>query len=91
MGEPQMPAEVSTLIHAVDWFRFGSCRRSTLGYDAWFPLTKDPKEAEPAKQVCAECPVRSRCVTESLKYPDMKGIWGGLDELDRRRLQMAAS
>lgn len=85
----EIPAVVSAAVHRSDWFRWGACRRNALGPDAWFPISKDPAESEPAKRVCADCPVRSRCVTESLRIPDCKGIWGGLDELDRRRLQMA--
>jgi WhiB family redox-sensing transcriptional regulator len=90
MAEPQMPAVVSAQAQGRDWFKAGSCRRGDLDPDTWFPVSKDPAASEEPKRVCAQCPVRSRCISESLKIPDEKGIWGGLDELDRRRLPMVS-
>ena len=39
-----------------------------------------------AKAICAMCPVRIECVEYSLMVPELYGIWGGLNELERRAL-----
>lgn len=40
-----------------------------------------------AKQVCAGCPVRARCLEYALTRPEKHGVWGGLgeDEREKRR------
>lgn len=81
-----MPAVVSDPQARRDWFVYGSCQDSDLDPDSWFPISSNPEAGEKPKRVCAECLVRSRCLSESLRIRDVKGIWGGLDELDRRRL-----
>jgi WhiB family redox-sensing transcriptional regulator len=89
MAETQMPDVVSAQAKSRDWFRLGVCRQSDLGPDAWFPASRNPADSQEARQACRTCPVRKRCLSEALRMPDAKGIWGGTDELDRRRLQMA--
>jgi WhiB family redox-sensing transcriptional regulator len=37
-----------------------------------------------AKAVCASCAVRSRCLDFALRTHQSHGIWGGLDEQERR-------
>lgn len=37
-----------------------------------------------AKAVCASCVVRSRCLEFALRTNQSHGIWGGLDERERR-------
>ena len=39
-----------------------------------------------AKRICAACPVREPCLGYALGSRDPHGIWGGLNELERRRL-----
>lgn len=41
----------------------------------------------PAKRVCAACPVRVECLTYALETSQQRGIWGGLTITERRRLQ----
>lgn len=43
--------------------------------------------AEQAKRVCAGCPVVEECLDYALKTRQDFGVWGGMDELDRRRLR----
>lgn len=40
-----------------------------------------------AKRVCRACPVRAECLGYALKFPLIKGIWGGLSEEERERLR----
>ncbi len=37
-----------------------------------------------AKQICTECDVRVECLDYSLKIREPHGIWGGLNEAERR-------
>ncbi len=46
---------------------------------------KDAREAK-AKLLCARCPVREPCLEYALRTRDPHGVWGGLNELERRRL-----
>ena len=46
---------------------------------------KDAREAQ-AKVLCARCPVREPCLEYALRIRDPHGVWGGLNELERRRL-----
>lgn len=44
-----------------------------------------------AKQICAECSVRNECLEYSLEISEPHGIWGGLNESERRALIESAS
>ncbi len=39
-----------------------------------------------AKAICAECPVRGPCLDYALAIREPHGIWGGLNEQERRAL-----
>ncbi len=39
--------------------------------------------AEPAKLVCADCPVRIECLEYALTDPSLHGIWAGLGQRER--------
>jgi WhiB family transcriptional regulator, redox-sensing transcriptional regulator len=39
-----------------------------------------------AKAICAGCPVRIECLEYSVRTREPHGIWGGLNELERRLL-----
>lgn len=44
-----------------------------------------------AKQVCGECPVQTPCLDYALETNQDSGIWGGLDEEERRNIRRAAN
>ena len=46
---------------------------------------KASREAE-AKTICTRCPVRLQCLEYALKIRETHGIWGGLNEYERRQL-----
>jgi WhiB family redox-sensing transcriptional regulator len=46
---------------------------------------KDAREGA-ARRICGDCPVRTVCLEYSLAVGETHGIWGGLNELERRRL-----
>ena len=39
-----------------------------------------------AKEICATCPVRIECLEYAVRTQEPHGIWGGLNELERRLL-----
>ena len=39
-----------------------------------------------AKAICARCPVRIECLEYAVRIREPHGIWGGLNELERRIL-----
>lgn len=43
--------------------------------------------AEPAKKVCARCPVTNECLAYALEHREPYGIWGGHTEDERESLQ----
>ena len=49
---------------------------------------KEEKEAREAraKAICATCPVREPCLEYALRIREPHGIWGGLNELERKQL-----
>jgi WhiB family redox-sensing transcriptional regulator len=46
---------------------------------------KDGREVR-AKAICARCPVRVECLEYALEIRETHGIWGGLNEFERRQL-----
>jgi WhiB family redox-sensing transcriptional regulator len=40
-----------------------------------------------AKEVCGECPVSTECLEYALETNQDSGIWGGLDEEQRRAIR----
>jgi WhiB family transcriptional regulator, redox-sensing transcriptional regulator len=46
---------------------------------------KDAREAV-AKAICLRCPVRDECLSFALGIRETHGIWGGLNEMERRAL-----
>jgi len=67
----------------VRWRELAACRGADL--NAFFPGRGE--SAEPARRVCAGCPVREPCLDYALTHGITSGIWGGLAELDRRALR----
>ena len=45
---------------------------------------KDLREGQ-ARALCRACPVQQACLEYSLTVQEPHGIWGGLNELERRR------
>jgi len=46
---------------------------------------KGAREAS-AKVICRRCPIRESCLEYALTIRESHGVWGGLNELERRRL-----
>lgn len=46
---------------------------------------KDDREVR-AKAICATCSVRKPCLEYALRIREPHGIWGGLNELERKQM-----
>ncbi|MBW3669658.1 MAG: WhiB family transcriptional regulator [Actinobacteria bacterium] len=49
---------------------------------------KDEKDAREgrAKEICATCPVRKPCLDYAIRIKEPHGIWGGLNEVERKQV-----
>ncbi len=65
-----------------DWASEAACR----GLDPliFYPATDE--EAETAKEICAECPVRLQCLEHAIGQREHNGVWGGATERERQRI-----
>jgi len=68
---------------AARWRELAACRGADL--NLFFPARGG--SAEPARQVCAACPVRQPCLDYAVSNAITDGIWGGLTERERRALR----
>lgn len=78
----------------LDWRDRAAC----VGHDTetWFPLATANQhrvsvvvqaQTEQAKAICANCPVRQKCLDWALTTPEPWGIWGGLTEEERAAMR----
>jgi WhiB family transcriptional regulator, redox-sensing transcriptional regulator len=81
---------VSSLRSEEAWQLRAACRgpqSSVFFPPAQFERKEDKLAREQrAKDICATCPVRQPCLTYALRIKEPHGIWGGLNELERRQL-----
>jgi WhiB family redox-sensing transcriptional regulator len=49
---------------------------------------KDEREARErrAKEICSICPVQRSCLDYAIEIREPHGIWGGLNEIERKQL-----
>lgn len=74
-----------------DWRHQGLCAAHG-DPDLWFPVGTTPEEAQKeadAKAICGTCPVKEMCLTWALETGQSDGVWGGLNEAQRRALRRA--
>ena len=77
----------------IAWAREAACR----GAEAALFYPADPAERKEdrierealAKRICAGCAVREECLQAALERHESYGIWGGLNEVERRALTRA--
>jgi len=65
----------------VDWRHYAAC--SEENPDLFYG---DKTADEVAKDTCQRCSVRQACLDWALKTRERHGVWGGLDEHERRRI-----
>jgi len=69
-------------VKKLSWQNRGACRG--VDTDIFFPISDE--EAEPAKAICATCPVVEACLEHALADREREGVWGGATERERRRI-----
>jgi WhiB family redox-sensing transcriptional regulator len=69
---------------AATWRDDSECLRYA-GIVDFFPARGESADA--AKAICASCGVRPQCLDFSLRMKIVHGVWGGLDERERRRVR----
>ncbi|MEU6342169.1 WhiB family transcriptional regulator [Streptomyces sp. NPDC046977] len=70
-----------------NWQKNGACRNEE--FDLHFPAGTTGihfVQAQEAKAVCRRCPVMERCAAWALQNREPFGIWGGIDEDERRSM-----
>lgn len=80
------------------WMMFGACRPTPVPteddseptefnfyIDAMYPTPGDEDGIETAKSFCAICPAVDACLEYALATNQKEGVWGGMDEIERRR------
>ena len=74
----------------VDWQLRAACRgpQATVFFPPTIPERRDEKRFRErhAKAICETCVVRDECLTHALTIREQHGIWGGLNESERRDL-----
>ncbi len=77
---------------SVDWRQRAACRDTNP--DLFFPAGTSgdavERQVAAAKALCARCQVRFACLDWALDTGQEAGIWGGLDEDERRTLRRTA-
>ena len=79
----------------VDWQLRAACRGPQAS--VFFPPSNVEKRDEKrrrelrAKDICATCSVQAPCLKYALAIGEQHGIWGGLNEIERRDLLLRAS
>ncbi len=70
------------------WQRKAACKgpQSAMFFPPSHFEKKDEKERRErqAKSICAQCNVKADCLTYAMDIREPHGIWGGLNETERR-------
>lgn len=89
-GKASPAGDVATHSWEYGWQWRAACRGEDSGL--FFPPGHlEPKEEKDARErkakaICAACPVRIECLEYAIRIREPYGIWGGLNELERRSL-----
>jgi WhiB family redox-sensing transcriptional regulator len=75
---------------AEEWQLKAACRgpQSVVFFPPSHFERKEEKEAREAqaKAICATCSVRQPCLDYAVRIREPHGIWGGLNEVERKQL-----
>jgi len=72
------------------WQRLAACRGEDSSFyfaPSYFENRSEKLAREAvAKRICAVCPVRELCLDYALETREAHGVWGGLNETERRAI-----
>ena len=78
------------LLEDQEWREHASCLQFPAVLFFGFDESEAPAEKrlreEQAKRVCVDCRVRGECLEYALSARESHGIWGGMTDVERRRL-----
>ena len=74
--------EVELKAGLTNWQDFANCEGADS--DIFFPGKGGSNKQ--AKKICRGCVVREECLTYALDHNEKHGIWGGMSERERRRI-----
>ena len=84
------PTRMAVANRMIGWQFRAACRGEDSGlfFAPNYFERKDEKDAREARAraICVRCPVREECLEYALRIRETHGIWGGLNELERRTL-----
>jgi WhiB family redox-sensing transcriptional regulator len=88
MGRPSRYAP-DTLARPSDWRDDAACLEEdpAVFFPKDFGRAAAPLVATEAKAICARCPVIEACLRHAMNRPEWSGVWGGLDEDERRAIR----
>jgi WhiB family transcriptional regulator, redox-sensing transcriptional regulator len=72
------------------WQAKAACRGPQAG--AFFPPSHAERKEEKisresrAKAICSECHVQASCLDYAIRIREPHGIWGGMNEMERKQL-----
>ncbi len=69
----------------VSWRDQAAC--NGVDSQVFFPDSEEDVASAAAKTICADCPVLQTCLQYALATNQGAGVWGGLDEGERRRMR----
>ena len=87
---PTPPMAVPSMAAEPTWRADALCHRDSAVH--FFPPGHFERREEKhsregaARALCRACPVQPECLEYALTVQDPHGIWGGMNELERRRL-----
>jgi WhiB family redox-sensing transcriptional regulator len=79
----------------MEWRRNAACRN--LDPTTFYPPAGGESRAErhrrerDAKEICTSCSVVAACLADALAHDEQHGVWGGLNDVERRRVSFARS
>lgn len=73
----------------IHWNQRAACKgpQSAVFFPPSQAERKDEREGRErrAKEICAICPVRRACLDHAMSLHETHGIWGGLNEVERKQ------
>lgn len=78
-----------TTFELYEWVAYAACCEPDA--PSMFPHPTDDEGQIRAKDTCAKCPVAHECLSQALASNEAHGVWGGLNEDERRQLKKRQS
>ena len=94
-GSAHLPTVSAVKGVSLTWQQTGACRDAGSQSDFYPPMHSERKperlaRERRAKSVCAACPVQVQCLEHAVAADERYGIWGGLNQDERRLLRASA-